>query len=72
MDQHKSGENMIGYFELVCNLKKTLKSFRKTHMNNTYSMISETRTTRTTRTIYELRDNKVYYFGQETGLKNLK
>jgi len=49
MDQHKSGENMIGYFELVCNLKKTLKSFRKIHMNSTESMISET-TTRTTRT----------------------
>lgn len=71
MDQHKSGEKMIGYFELVCNLKKTLKSFRKTHMNSTESMISET-TTRTTRPIYNLRDNKVYYFGQETGLKNLK
>ena len=65
---------MIGYFELVCNLKKTLKSFRKIHMNSTESMISETttRTTRTTRPIYSLRDDKVYYFGQETGLKNLK
>jgi hypothetical protein len=65
MDQPK----LKGYFELVRDLQKTLKSFKKTH---TSSVISETKLPKTVKKMDLSEDNNVYYFGQMTSLKNLK
>jgi len=75
MDQSEPRKKLKGYFEFVRDLQKTLKSFRRKHIDNTIYGIKPIKPIKPIKQVKVMnpsKDDNIYYFGQRTSLKNLK